>query len=99
MPDRQPGHRCLGEVGFEVRHVESLREHYALTLRAWVANLERDWDDAVSYVGEGRARVWRLSMAAVALSFEANRHTVHQVLAVKPERDGGSGLPLRLKLS
>ena len=28
--------------GFEVRHVESLREHYALTLRRWVANLEAE---------------------------------------------------------
>ena len=26
--------------GFEVRDVESLREHYALTLRHWVRRLE-----------------------------------------------------------
>lgn len=84
----------MQQVGFEVRHVESLREHYALTLREWVANLERHWDEAVDDVGVARARVWRLYMAASALNFEAGRQSVHQVLAVKPE-GGRSGLPLR----
>ena len=81
-------------TGFEVRHVESLREHYALTLRAWVSNLEASWDEAVAEVGPGRARVWRLYMAASALNFEAGRTQVHQVLAGRSDR-GGSGLPLR----
>ena len=80
--------------GLEVRHVETLREHYALTLRAWVRNLEESWDAAVAEVGPGRARVWRLYMAASALNFEAGRTQVHQVLAVRAER-GRSGLPLR----
>ncbi len=80
--------------GFEVRHVESLREHYALTLRAWVANLERNWDEAVAEVGPARARIWRLYMAASALNFEAGRTQVHQALAVKAPR-GESVLPLR----
>jgi cyclopropane-fatty-acyl-phospholipid synthase len=81
-------------TGFEVRHVESLREHYALTLRAWVSNLEASWDEAVAEVGPGRARVWRLYMAASALNFETGRTQVHQVLAVRS--DGGrSELPLR----
>jgi len=71
--------------GFEARHVESLREHYGLTLRAWVANLERDWERAVSLVGEGRARVWRLYMAACALGFEGGQIQIHQVLAVRPD--------------
>jgi cyclopropane-fatty-acyl-phospholipid synthase len=80
-------------TGFEVRHVESLREHYALTLRAWVSNLEASWDEAVAEVGPGRARVWRLYMAASALNFEAGRTQVHQVLAVRS--DGGrSEMPL-----
>jgi cyclopropane-fatty-acyl-phospholipid synthase len=81
-------------TGFEVRHVESLREHYGLTLRAWARNLENGWDEAVAEVGLGRARVWRLYMAASALNFEAARTQVHQVLAVRPD-DGRSGLPLR----
>ena len=80
--------------GMEVRHVESLREHYALTLRAWVRNLEASWDEAVAEVGPGRARVWRLYMAASALNFEAGRTQVHQLLAVRLDR-GRSGLPMR----
>jgi len=81
-------------AGFEVRHLESLREHYAVTLRAWVANLEANWEEAVAEVGSARARVWRLYMAASALNFEAGRTQVHQVLAVRADR-GRSGVPLR----
>ena len=55
---------AMEQAGFEVRDVESLREHYALTLRAWVANLQAAWARAVELVGEGRARVWLLYMAA-----------------------------------
>ncbi|MFF0445556.1 class I SAM-dependent methyltransferase [Streptomyces sp. NPDC004609] len=87
----------LEEAGFEVRDVESIREHYALTLRRWVARLEADWHRAVSLSSPGRARVWRLYMAASALSFERNRIGVNQVLAVKPSAGGASGLPLRTR--
>ncbi|WP_441251219.1 class I SAM-dependent methyltransferase [Kitasatospora sp. McL0602] len=83
----------LEEAGFEVRDVESLREHYALTLREWVANLEANWTDAVRLVGRGRARVWRLYMAASALAFEENRIGINQVLAVRTPTTGRSGLP------
>ena len=82
------------QAGFEVRHVESLREHYAKTLRHWVANLEAHWDEAVELVGQARARIWRLYMAGSAMNFEANDTQIHQVLAVKPD-DGRSGMPLR----
>src|SRR5207302_10156974 len=57
---------AMQEVGFEVRHLESLREHYGLTLRAWVANLEANWEAAVAHAGLARARIWRLYMAASA---------------------------------
>ncbi len=83
----------LERAGFEVRDVEALREHYALTLRAWTANLEEHWDEAVALTSPGRARVWRLYMAASALSFESNRIGVNQILGVRPDRDGGSGMP------
>jgi cyclopropane-fatty-acyl-phospholipid synthase len=76
-----------------VRDVESLREHYALTLRHWVANLEARWDDAVALVGEGRARVWRLYMAASAVGFDDGGIGIHQVRGVKPDADGRSGMP------
>jgi cyclopropane-fatty-acyl-phospholipid synthase len=77
----------------EVRDVESLREHYARTLRRWVANLEGQWDRAVELAGAGRARVWRLYMTASALSFDAGRISVAQVLAVRRHGDGASGFP------
>jgi cyclopropane-fatty-acyl-phospholipid synthase len=80
-------------AGLELRHLESLREHYALTLRNWVRNLERSWDEAVAEVGIARARIWRLYMAGSALGFETGRLQVHQVLAVRPD-NGRSGMPL-----
>ncbi|WP_354641583.1 cyclopropane-fatty-acyl-phospholipid synthase family protein [Kitasatospora camelliae] len=83
----------LEQAGFEVRDVESLREHYGLTLREWVANLEAHWPEAVRLVGRGRARVWRLYMAASALAFEENRIGINQILAVHPGPDGASGMP------
>jgi cyclopropane-fatty-acyl-phospholipid synthase len=85
----------MQSADFEVRHVESLREHYALTLRHWVANLESNWDEAVEEAGEARARVWRLYMAGSAVNFEAGRTQIHQVLAVPQSDDGTSGMPLR----
>ena len=83
----------IQRLGFEVRDVESLREHYPRTLRSWVANLERGWEEAVRRAGAARARIWRLYMAGSAVGFEAGRINVHQVLAVKPRRDGTSGMP------
>ena len=88
----------LETVGFEVRDVEALREHYGLTLRRWVANLEAQWPLAVRLTSPGRARVWRLYMAASALAFERNRIGVNQVLAVRtPQPSGTSGMPLRAR--
>ena len=85
---------AIQQVGFEVGHVEGLRDHYALTLRHWVSNLEKHWDRAVRHVGAGRARAWRLHMAASAIGSESNRTSVHQVLAVRPTGDR-TQLPLR----
>jgi cyclopropane-fatty-acyl-phospholipid synthase len=84
----------LQRHGLEVRHLESLREHYGLTLRRWVANLEAAFDEARDEVGEARARVWRLYMAGSAVGFERHRLEVHQALCVRPER-GRSHLALR----
>ena len=80
--------------GFEVRHLESLREHYALTLRHWVDNLTKRFDEAVLEVGEQRARVWRLYMAGSAVGFERHHLQIHQILCVRPD-EGRSEMTLR----
>ena len=84
---------ALERVGFEVRDVEALREHYGLTLRAWVDNLRDGWEEAVARSSEPRARTWLLYLAACALAFEHGNITVHQVLAVRQGDRGVSGLP------
>jgi cyclopropane-fatty-acyl-phospholipid synthase len=85
----------MNDNGFEVRHEENLREHYALTLRDWGRNLETHWEEAVAEVGEGRARVWRLYMAACRLGFVRDSIQLHQVLGEVVGPTGGSGFPLR----
>lgn len=84
---------AMQQVGFEARDVECLREHYALTLRHWVANLERHWGEAQSLVGAARARIWRLYMTGAVDSFESATIAVHQALGVKLATGGASGLP------
>jgi cyclopropane-fatty-acyl-phospholipid synthase len=84
---------ALEQVGLEVRDSEALREHYGRTLRAWVDNLQGQWDQSVGLVGEARARTWLLYLAACALAFEHGNITIHQVLAVKQAAHGSSGMP------
>ncbi len=85
---------AMQRAGFEIRDVESLREHYSRTLHAWVANLESRWTEAVALVGAARARVWRLYMAGSAVGFDDGGLGVHQVLGVVPRADGSSAMPL-----
>ena len=84
----------LEQVGFEVRDVEALREHYALTLRAWVNNLRDSWPDARQLVPPSRARTWLLYLAASALAFEHGNLTIFQVVAVRQSEHAASNLPL-----
>ena len=84
---------AMQRAGFEIRDVESLREHYAITLSHWVANLEADWEAAVAEVGEERARVWRLYMAASAVGFTDGGLNLHQTLGVIHDDTGASGMP------
>ncbi|WP_214320537.1 SAM-dependent methyltransferase [Nonomuraea sediminis] len=87
--------RQMEDLGFEIRHEENLREHYAKTLRHWCDNLDANWADAVQEVGLGTARVWALYMAGCIVGFERNKIQLHQVLGVKLDDTGGSGVPLR----
>ncbi|HXE46425.1 MAG TPA: cyclopropane-fatty-acyl-phospholipid synthase family protein [Conexibacter sp.] len=81
-------------AGLEVRDVEALREHYALTLRAWSRNLARNREAAVAQAGAERERVWRLYMAGSALMFERGEIGVCQTLVVRPGAPHGLA-PLR----
>lgn len=90
--------RQMEDLGFEIRHEENLREHYARTLRFWCDNLEENWTEAVQEVGQGTARVWRLYMAGCVVGFERNKVQLHQVLGVRLDEDGRSGMSLRPSL-
>ncbi len=78
---------------FEIADVEALRPHYALTLRQWVARLERNHARELQFVNEATYRVWRLYMAACALEFEAGPIGIYQILAGK-RAVGNLPLPL-----
>src|SRR5664280_715990 len=81
-------------AGFEVRDVENLREHYALTLRHWVRRLEASHGPALDFVNEATYRVWRLYMAGSAHGFARGQLAVYQVLLAKPDLGGDAHLPL-----
>lgn len=85
--------RAAEGSGFEVRDVESLREHSALTLNAWSRRLEEHHEEAVRVVGEVTYRVWRAYMAMAAYLFRRGRLSLYHTLCVKAE-DGRAGLPL-----
>ena len=79
--------------GFEIRDVESLREHYALTLHHWVGRLEAQAEQARRITDDVTYRTWRLYMAGSAHGFRSGRLNVYQTLLAKPLH-GESGLPL-----
>lgn len=81
-------------AGFETRDVESLREHYALTLRHWVRRLEHERAAAVESAGEEIYRIWRLYMAASAHGFASGRLAIDQLLLAKPAAGGTAMIPL-----
>ena len=79
--------------GFEVRDVESLREHYALTLHQWGRRLEAHAEEARRITDDTTYRIWRLYMAGAAHRFRTGWLNLYQVLLTKPLL-GESGLPL-----
>jgi cyclopropane-fatty-acyl-phospholipid synthase len=85
--------RVMERSKFEIADVEALRPHYAMTLRHWVAGLERNRSQALQYVNEATYRVWRLYMTACALQFESGEIGIYQVLASK-RAAGVPDLPL-----
>ena len=93
----QPVSMTLREAeaaGFEVRDVESLREHYVLTLTHWLRRLEANREAAVEAVGESTYRVFRLYLAGAQNGMRVGVYNIHQSLLSKPD-SGRTGLPLR----
>ena len=85
--------RVAENCGFEVRDVESLREHYAMTLRHWVRRLEENYSKALEFTDEATYRIWRLFMSGSAYGFQTGHLNLYQMLLVKPDK-GDCKLPL-----
>jgi cyclopropane-fatty-acyl-phospholipid synthase len=94
LPELAEVVRAAEAAGFETRDGESLREHYALTLRHWVRNLERERDAAIASAGEEIYRIWRLYMAASAFGFASGRLAIDQLLLGKRTEGGTVDIPL-----
>jgi cyclopropane-fatty-acyl-phospholipid synthase len=86
--------RAAESAGFEIRDVENLREHYALTLRHWLGGLERNHEQALSFVDEMTYRVWRLYLAGSMHGFGRGHLAVHQTLLAKLGPSGRTNLSL-----
>lgn len=81
------------EAGFEIRDVESLREHYAMTLRHWVERLQKNRDRAIEMTSTVTYRIWQIYMAGSAYGFETGELNLYQALMIRPE---GKASPLPL---
>ena len=81
------------ESGFEVRDVESLREHCVLTLREWRRRLERNRLTAIRSTSEATYELWRLFLAGAAYRFRIGHYNLYQTLLAKPDK-GDSRLSL-----
>jgi cyclopropane-fatty-acyl-phospholipid synthase len=86
--------RTAEEAGFEVRDVESLREHYARTTRLWAERLNERHGQVLRYVDEPTYRVWHLLMRGSVHGFGTGSFNLYQSLLCKTGQCGVSGLPL-----
>lgn len=96
FPHGELPHLCLalkemGAAGLEPVDVESLRRHYALTLKHWSERFEAAGDQLRTMVDKKRWRIWRVYLAGCACGFTHHWISVHQILAVKA---GAAVLPL-----
>ncbi|MBN9463236.1 MAG: class I SAM-dependent methyltransferase [Burkholderiales bacterium] len=89
--------RELSAAGLELTDCESLRRHYAKTLRFWSAGFEANLSRMVTLAGEKRARIWRVYLAGCAHGFEQGWINLYQLLVIKPRIDAaGAHSPLPL---
>ena len=81
-------------AGFEVLDLESLREHYELTLEHWLRRLQGTYDEAVRLVGAELTRAFLLYLGSSAVAFRLGRIGVFQLLLAKRDQHGrAEGLP------
>jgi cyclopropane-fatty-acyl-phospholipid synthase len=73
----------LEAAGLEVIHVESMREDYGRTIRAWLSNFREHRDQITRLIGAEQVRVWELYLNGGAQAFEAGRMGVHRILATR----------------
>jgi cyclopropane-fatty-acyl-phospholipid synthase len=92
-----PTLRDSEKAGFEIRDVESLREHYALTLQHWLQRLEAHHDEACRLTDEATYRTFRLYLAGAMNGFQSGVYNLYQTLLAKP--DQGAGRPSQLPLT
>jgi len=86
--------RHAEEAELEIRDVENFREHYPLTLKHWLANLEASKPQLVAATNEATYRSFRLYLGGGApWGFINNVYNLHQILLIKPDHCQ-SGLPL-----
>lgn len=76
------------DTGFEIRDVESLREHYALTLKCWHARFDRNEKEIVKIVGRDTFRLWKLYLLSAGWGFKTGLHSIVQTLLYKPDETG-----------
>jgi cyclopropane-fatty-acyl-phospholipid synthase len=79
---------------WEIRDVDCLREHYAMTLRHWVRGLEARHDEVLKYTDETNYRIWRLYMAGSAHGFRLGYLSIYQTLLAKIDEHSFSQAPL-----
>lgn len=78
------------ETGFEIRDVESLREHYALTLQCWHERFDRNEKEIVKIVGRDMFRLWKLYLLSAGWGFKVGLTSIIQTLLYKPDETGSA---------
>lgn len=69
--------------GFYLIDLESLREHYTLTLEHWIRNFEDALPLTMKMKDESFIRMWRLYLNSCAASFHTGNIDLHQFLFTK----------------
>ena len=81
------------KFGFEIYHLENLREHYVLTLRHWLKRLDDHRTQAIQLTDEATYRAWKLYMSTAIYGFETGSINVNQALFYKPLNSRNLPLP------